>query len=792
MLSYNRIAVLKNETATHFTTGEGSATAAIPEEGWEIPVLTEDGLFMMVENMQEAGNWDANKQPVMNISIDLTSVEREVFYKTTSDITDDDGNMLGNIFTERYIDKSRGFWKSAVIEQVQEEPDDTHPNGYKGLYKLTFNGFALPIHSQYQYFGTSVEYYKGLVRLKRRKAYSQKNYNGQTSPNGYGERSAFEVVNMAISGGNLILYISDPDFNSTNPIQTGTQLVNYQPGYKAYLYQNGRSLSEFNILPNPGDGVKYSIATLRSYGVKNNKTHYSRFGVPALMFAQYLEAPQQPQRPTGSSSYATRPDFFGKSGYTFITKFTHVPNAMLFGRSNDGALLKILYNEETVETIRQGLAGINNDAGYVLSWDTFFDIPNLREEDTYPAVENGYQFPLPNGKLFLNIINAFIDDYNEKNETGHLHITGYSSFKTNVLGITILDFIEQVVDASFVPLTEFPVVYQHVKSGNYYPQPKKQNIKDRNGYLLPTNSPDFEMAPMAKVVSAPNSPEPEVMFCDFTLDGTSNDVYFYRVREIDSQMKMGKFSHFLGPVKLVNTNPPEAPEIRSVMPVLENKTLNIAPAIKFEINAYHPSQKIRRIFLYRTCNKLDAQSVRSMEMIKEIEITDEMIDQEFWTFEDDFINTENWVEAPPYGIALYYRVTVAREVEYMEASSLVTGYAPSKPSKILGTVIVESSAPESPVLEGQTGTLVGGQLHNVVLEWNQTINNGKYHVYRMNPQGNWAQITELPAGTLALTLEPLDILDTEGKTKYNHFKVLAENSSGMFSTEENILIIPQS
>ena len=68
----------------------------------------------------------------------------------------------------------------------------------------------------------------------------------------------------------------------------------------------------------------------------------------------------------------------------------------------------------------------------------------------------------------------------------------------------------------------------------------------------------------------------------------------------------------------------------------------------------------------------------------------------------------------------------------------------------------------------------------------------------MNSQGNWVkkhflqtnnqhiylplELTELGSGTL-------NILDGDGNPVYHHFKVVAENTAGMFSTEERILTI---
>ena len=804
---------------------EESKPPLVIEDDLQAPVLTEDGLFMMIENMQTVGNWSANSTPVKNVNIDLQNIHREVFYKTTLDEIDESIGVIGNAITERYIDKTRGFMETATIEFFLEDIEIPGTGaiwkGHKGLYKLTFLNFNLPAHPQSNF----VEYYKGVVRLKRESAYNQKNTDDNTDPvNGFGERSTFEVVAMDTnSSGKLILYIYDSDFSRklgdlsvnekmddpgtgtnesdfngeiadfvyTDPIKTGTQVVNYQPGYKVYLYADGDVLSENSILPaDQEENVRYSIAGLRSCYIDNfNNKYFSKFSAPALMFAQHLVPPLQPERPEGIADYATRPDSFGKSTYTFTTQFEHIPHSILFARSSDGALLKLLYDDYTVKAVKGELDSLAHEY-LIASWDAFFDIESFKNENEFLTVTGGYKFPLPNSQLFLNIINDPIKDYNKTQESSSqipLIIEITSLQQVVIAGLKIIDFIKHIIDSSFVPLTEIPILYQHIKSGDYSPQPRKQNIKDRDGHLLLPTNPAFDMAPMAKVLT-PGSSNPKVLFTDFTLDGTLDDVYFYRVMEMDSQMKMSAFSDFLGPVKLVNTNPPEAPEIRKIMPILENRILDIAPAVQFEINAYQSLQRIRKITVYRTTDRLNAQSVRTMDRIKEILLAQEnMLEQEVWTFEDDFSD----LTEIPYGVTLYYRITASREVTYLEGSNPVTEYVPSKPSKILATLVVESSAPESPELEYSATNLIGNQLINVVLSWNKTVHNGKYHIYQMNPQGNWRQIGEVSSDMLTFTLDSLDVFDEEENPIYNHFKVLAENSSGMISTEENILTISQ-
>jgi hypothetical protein len=299
------------------------------------------------------------------------------------------------------------------------------------------------------------------------------------------------------------------------------------------------------------------------------------------------------------------------------------------------------------------------------------------------------------------------------------------------------------------------------------------------------------MAPMAKIVD-----ENTVQFTDFTLDGTSKNIYFYAVREMGSKLKLGNFSKPIGPIKLINTNYPDAPSIKKIIPVLKNEVLGITSAVRFEINSYSDSQYIRKINLYRTFERINAESIRTMTLVNEINIEAAgLLDESIWSFQDDFAN----LEEIRYGDPIYYRVTVSRQVEYLDSdSNIVLVYAPSLPSKITATTILESSSPQSPELKYYAEQVTGNTVNHITLYWNETTYKGIYYVYKMNNQGNWVKIHTIQsnATTVYIQLEETDldssslnIFSTEEGRIYHHFKVIAENTSGMLSTKENILTI---
>jgi len=274
---------------------------------------------------------------------------------------------------------------------------------------------------------------------------------------------------------------------------------------------------------------------------------------------------------------------------------------------------------------------------------------------------------------------------------------------------------------------------------------------------------------------------------------------------MDIKLNFSPFSTFLGPVKLVPSNPPQTPEIKRIMPVLENQVLGIKPSIQIELNAYKPEYNIRKINIYRAKNMLDAQSIRTMTSVKEILIDENTLSADFnnvWTVYDEFED----LESVPFGDGLFYRVTVSREIEYADPSStdlnpiVNIDYTPSQPSKITATVIADTVAPESPTLTA-SGDVTGvneSVLKPIVFSWEKTVHNGKYHLYKMNNQGNWDKIQEkvsneeivtLPLLETKLGTDELTIKNDDGDRIYHHFKVLAENSSGMYSSEEKNLTL---
>lgn len=824
-------------------------------------------LCSLVENMLTPANWNQPSPIGFQVQIPdpLKTVHREIISQK-----DSQGNET------LQVEKTRGIWnKSVVIDEVLEDAFKVDENGnyllninedaipllnekqervqkHFGLYKLTFKGLKLAQHPQYNNNGNSVEWMNGSVRL-----FTKSCFNG-TNPIPVKSRKEFKVVRVDNIGPDqdLVLTINDPNFkikkDGTQSMDPGydhilytenvEQEVNYYPSYKVYLFADpANGITSAKIQPREGENTHYSIFGISSHS--NYLNYDSKISVPSPMYAVRIEKPKKPEDIKGAL-YATRPDFFNRSTYTFTTEYKRKPYGMLHYRANDDALLNVLYETATIKTIRENLSklGGNNETYFTNRWQDFLDFdalvdknyvlnpvdllgPNEQPNPLPPRVplnyteyplENDapfkYRFPAPDSALLIASINEFIDWHNQSHppaQKAH-KITALASINDLIIStkqgiernLLAIHFIEQAIHAVFVPLTEVPVVYDYIKDNNYVPVNKKQTIKDKNGNVLKYPNPDLDIAPMMKIT---NAAEFRTQFTDFNLDGNSQNIYFYGVREMDIKMNFGEFSTFLGPVKLVSSNPPQTPEIKRIMPVLENKVLGIKPAIQIELNAYKPEYNIRKINIYRAKNVLDAQSIRTMTAVKEILIDENTLSTDFdsvWTVYDEFED----LESIPFGEGLFYRITVSREIEYADPSStelnpiLNIDYAPSQPSKITATVIADAVSPESPVLQA-SGTPTGTNesiLKPVVFNWEKTVHNGKYHLYKMNNQGNWDKIHEIISNDNAVVLpllqtklnsDELIIKTQDGERIYHHFKVISENSSGMYSSQEKMLTL---
>ena len=765
----------------------------------EAPVLTSDGLFMAIENMQNAESWGTPNPLGFKVDVgDNWNIHREII-----ELVNDDGEV------ERHVEKSRGIWDDATVSKVLEAD-----GSFIGMYKIAFSNVILPQNSQHAPNGVSSEWYRGSIRL----------FTVDTAPTGFSgiasdTRKVLPVLKIENIDtlNKLVVYAQDPSYSDNSeydPVKIGSIEVNFYPGYKVYLYEDTPfGLNEENILPEEGEDMRYSIFGFRSHDPNGGcdggtGSCYSRISAPSIMYAQELIEAKQPELPEGPL-YATRPDFFGRSTYTITTKYGHKPHGILVYRSNDEALLNALYEKSTILQIRESLKtlGGNNEEYLTNRWQNFLNFEELALDGDfklYPPADvssEGYKFPNPDKQAFFDWANTILTDLGSPiipNLPGSLAVGDP----------IIIGFVEGIIYNAFVPLTEMPILYKYLNDADYQVIDSPQVIRDRAGGIVAPFDPKtfmdgdedtgFRMAPMAKIIGPIDTqPKDETLFTDFKLDGTSNNLYFYGVKELSTQLKMSEFSPFLGPIKMVNTNAAETPEVKRIVPILGNSTLDITPKILLEVNAFPEVQNVKKLRVYRSDNMINAQSVQSMQLAKEIDLEQEnLLGEAIWSVTDDFIN----LAEVPFGDSLFYRVTVLREVEYADKDgNILTEYAPSQASKIVASAILENRGPSSPVLRFlSTQPNINNEIDGVILAWNKTAYNARYHIYKMNNEGNWQKIHELVSNeedvqvnlfNTDLGSDTLNLLDVNGNVLYHHFKVIAENTSGLLSKEENTLTI---
>lgn len=826
----------------------------------ELPVFSGITMFNTVENMLTETNWQVGNSATVNkldFQIQIEDEDWSIYRdaKIHREVIDEE-SISG--VPEQIVEKSRGIWRTAFIEE-ELRPQAVFPEQYdidgsivtelihNGMYKITFPN-TLEHHPQFNTH--NIDWYQGIIRI-------------HTQNNPTRKRKILEVVKIENVGTTtpLIVYAIDPQYpvnvsdddavEGFDPILIGNQEVNFYPGYRVYLYHDVvHHLTEDAILPDTGEGLRYSIFGLQTIdpnhpedAANSSEWYASKIGQPAPFFAQEIIRPQTPLMSNGEEFiYATRPDTFGKSTFTLTPGFLHTPHGVQFYRTNDDAILNALYKPSTLLEIKTKLKGdLDPKLHLVKRWQNLLEF-DLEYDETfqtdgqfflYPEDETGYRFPMPDKYYLYKSINDILEYRNQNYGTNHNlldlgnpdddsdnGVIGTLAFSHIVIpavpsegindGVTLMDYMKSVIYNAFTPLTEIPLMHQYINDSNYQPIAKKQVIRDDNGLLLAPTDPKFDMAPMAKKLSndsIQNIPgaETAVLFTDFNLDGTSDNLYFYAIREMGNTMQLGDYSTILGPIKLVNTKPPQAPEIRRIMPVLQNDNLGILTGVSVEINAYPKIQNIKQLKLYRTLNPAKALSVRSMDLIKTIDLeVDGQIDNNIWKIKDEFAD----LGYVPYSDPLYYKVTALREITYADGSNIVdathpeiTEYAPSEPSKLLISSIVETTSPESPTLQYNfdPDTSDTTLIHHVILKWEKKVHNGKYHVYKMNNQGNWIKIhtlssnlqeIQLLAADTSLENGTLSIENDGGSPIYHHFKVISENSVGMLSTEDKIMTLP--
>lgn len=682
-----------------------------------------------------------------------------------------------------------GIFESASITEVLDidTNGDNIANSRTGIFTIEFSGNPLSQHPDYP----NVEWYKGTVRTNPD---PDPNLNPNFSLPDYEldleEKKVLEVVNIDSSGPNLVLTVVDSSFevdpNSSTyelagtyqPIETGTNiLVNFHPGYRAYFTAE-TGFDQTEILPAPQTGSRKTY--MGSNSIDNNVSLESRVSTPALLNAIEIVPPLSPGLPSGPS-FATRPDFYGKSTYTFDAEVEHTstrqPFALLFFRANERSILDTLYSSTKIDTILSNIEALTDaEKAYMPNyWNALVnaDITSGAFTDPLDGTSNAgiFQFPIPNNEDYI------IPGTTTQPFDGMTTMAGSE------------DIVKKAILGAFLPLTEQPIIYGQLETGRQT-RKNKPVLYDETGNRLQPTDTSFDPFPMVVKFDDGSPNKWTTRFTDYTIDGASTSIYFYYGVEMSNMMQLSENSPVAGPISLINAFPPEPPQIRKVKTNLANPVLNIDTSVQFEINKYLPADKISGIQVYRAIRVEDTKSIRTMKLVKTLE--QDLLATPPITFNDiqaEIIDDFSDVAIPLYGETLYYRLVALREIINEQG---LEENIPSQPSNLMLTSLVDVLNPEAPEITYESEEINGANIiPNVLLKWDKTVHNGTYYLYKMNTAGNWELVETIQTNDEHVFYNVGDIEkeDSDGNTIYTRYRVKVENASGLLNLSEKELTI---
>ncbi|MCW3103854.1 MAG: hypothetical protein JWO09_2294 [Bacteroidetes bacterium] len=753
------------------------------------------------------------------------------------------GNMVSEIDAAylEYKTESDGTMSRFVVggikDMVDFEPILTTPAPGSGVLpegtgyiQLKFQNYDLLPHPD-----PEVTWYKGTVRLR------DAALNMQVYPVSY-------IGNLSSSSApHLAIVIQDPGFVPASAgsgsdfytLNLGTaQEANFHPGYRLYLTaDNGvdpvtgtplagsaRNFDSNEILPvfsDINEGSRQTYMSVRSYDVKNELESF--LSNPVVLLAQKIMIPLAPDPPQGPL-YATRPDFYGKSTYTFDTRLDtatipgRVPYSVVFYRTSEDRVLDVLYKKDTKQALLDALDALGTAVKHDPQlWNILFGVQTDTAENastsngpdfvTYSTTAGTFNWPLPdNDTITLTYeSNKALSTTNPPPSGALVFPFSNSSFifKFDTPAYTIYgkpwtphQIVRRVLQDAFLSMTEQAPMFSYFKTGTVTSSVKAKS-RDASGNLLdPLTNDIFPM-----IRKLPGSGDTVIRFTDYTLDGASKSLYFYRAVEMDDKFKFSPASLPVGPVLMVNAFPPDKPQIRKLLTKLRDINTNTPSSVLFEINEYSANEKISKVEIYRATSEIEALSIRTMKKAKSLTWGSPLV--------DDFSD----VPFPLYGETLYYRIIAIREVEDVKDVLLapapmpgdpvptVIVDLPSLPSEISRAGIVDVVNPPAPRLYSENGTTTSTELQDVILRWDPTCYNGTYRLQKLNSSGNWVQIYSVKVTDAPMQYPPLDInslpdfanfpetetlqrFDEDGKPIYHRFRVQVENSSGLFNLSE--------
>ena len=234
-------------------------------------------------------------------------------------------------------------------------------------------------------------------------------------------------------------------------------------------------------------------------------------------------------------------------------------------------------------------------------------------------------------------------------------------------------------------------------------------------------------------------------FTDYGLDGASRNVYFYAAAEINDAGKMSDLSEVAGPIQLVNARPPPAPVIRSVRSQVEgfdDATGARDTRVVVRVNPFPQGENVSQVALYRATNAQAALNVRLMTEVGAFAPDEDSVD----TFAD--------VEAPPYGMPIFYRVVALREIANERGDR---ENVPSPPSKVALANVVDVNRPTAPELVATAGAQTATELESH-LELAEDSHSRDLPALQAQRPGIWTRFYEVNRTTSPCNIPPATTL----------------------------------
>lgn len=519
----------------------------------------------------------------------------------------------------------------------------------------------------------------------------------------------------------------------------------------------------------------------------------SPMGQTAVLLAREIQIPVPPGIPTGPT-FATRPNFYGKSTYTFDVEVGN-PYCLIFYRANERRILEMLYKTATVNQIMADLAGLSStDAAFEV--DRWSDLVNNITDGAglfKEYIPGGYRFPIPDNADYKWPYGGSIFPFAAGTTPPG------SATVVSGTGQQMKDIVKDAIDGAFLPLTEQPAVYKQLQDTEFQTSGRPPVYRNANGDRLAPDHADYDPWPMAfrfekdgvgNILQSGGTGYGSggntkyVRFTDFTLDGSSIHKYFYYAVELSNTLAVSDRSDVAGPISLVNSYPAEAPQIKKVVTKLYDPFLEVGPSIEFKIEPFVESDGIKQVQIYRTTTPNDEMTVRTMTLAKTVNIGE--------TIADDFSD----LTFPPYGEAIFYRLVALREIVNEQG---LLEMIPSKSSVTALANVVDNTNPPAPVL-GYTSDLPTPSpvmLNNVEIQWDPTCYNGTYYLYKQTSAGNWRKIWEgasnatmvVPLNATDLGSGTLEKENADGDVIYHRFRVGVMNASGLLNLSEREMTI---